>query len=169
MFACQLSTDVMIDQPAPKTATTETVRPADPARVARLGAALTRLHYAARRTYSTDLSHQSIRVLQLLAMSATPPRVDDVARHLGAAASTASELLKRLQRKGLAERRRSAADERVVEVRLTEAGRAALDEHTSMDPAKLATLLGRLPEAEQATLTALVEGLTDACAQDGDP
>jgi len=153
----------MTDRRAPATAD------AQDGRVARLSAALTRLHYAARRTYSTDLSHQSIRALQFLAMSQSPPCVDDVARHLGAAASTASELLKRLQRKGLAERTRSAADERVVEVRLTEAGRAALDEHTSMDPAKLRDLLGRLSDADQATLAALVDRLTDACAPDGDP
>ena len=70
-------------------------------RVGRLSAILARLYFDARRDYSIDLSHRAIRVLQLAAFRGDPPRIDDVARQLGCATSTASELVKRLQSKGL--------------------------------------------------------------------
>ena len=132
------------------------------ASAARLNDALAKLYYAARPAYTQDLSHQSVRVLQFLAYSATPPCVDNVARHIGTAASTASELLKRLQRKGLAERRRSRADERVVEIMLTDAGRRALAEHASLSPERLALALERLSARDRAALIRLVERLTSA-------
>lgn len=131
----------------------------DADRVDRLNDALTRIYYAAKRGYGADLSHRAIRVLQLTAMAAAAPCVHDVARGLGMAVSSASELLKRMERKGLIERRRMSSDERVVEISLTPAGEAALTEHTTLDPAKLAAALADLTPAEQETLTALVERL----------
>ncbi|MDP6706966.1 MAG: MarR family winged helix-turn-helix transcriptional regulator [Alphaproteobacteria bacterium] len=132
-------------------------------RAAELGDALASLYFVARPNYAIDLSHRAIRVLQLVALRDAPPRIDDVARFLGCAPSTASELVKRLQKKDLVVRRRSDSDERVVEIELTEAGRTALTEHTSLDPAKLEKGLGALPVEDQRLLihliATLVEGL----------
>lgn len=118
---------------------------------------LTDIAYFARQPYDSDLSHQSIRALQFIHRAKAPPRIDEIAGLLGTAASTASELAKRLERKGLLTRQRSTTDERVVEIRLTPAGDAALANHTSSDCAKLATALARLPPAKR-------QGLLDAMA-----
>lgn len=128
--------------------------------------ALASLYFAARREYAIDLSHRAIRVLQLVAFSEAPPRIDDVARFLGCAASTASELVKRLQNRGLVVRRRSDRDERVVRLELTDAGQAALTEHTSLDPTKLEVGLGSLPGSDQRELVRLVGALSEALLGD---
>jgi DNA-binding MarR family transcriptional regulator len=136
--------------------------------VSRLGDALATLYYVARRDYGVDLSHRAIRVLQFVAFRATPPRVDEIARFLGCAASTASELIKRLQKKELLVRRRSESDERVVEIELSEAGRTALTEHTSLDPALLDSGLLALADEERETLIQLLGKMTEAVRREGD-
>ena len=134
-------------------------RPKPRQRVSQLSAVLARLYYEARRDYSIDLSHRAIRVLQLTAYRADPPRIDDVATQLDCAISTASELVKRLQSKGLLERRRSKFDERVVELYLTDKGDAVLQEHTTLDSAKLALGLSALPARKQDELIRLAREL----------
>lgn len=134
--------------------------PDNPDRLAdRLNAALSMVYFAARREYRMDLSHRAIRVLQMIALQDRAPKVDDVAQFLGCAASTASELIKRLQKKSLVVRGRSESDERVVEIRLTAAGRAALAEHTSLDPNRLRAGLEGLPGDERERLVRLAETL----------
>lgn len=120
------------------------------------------LYFVARRAYAIDLTHRAIRVLQLVAFSVEPPRIDDVARYLGCATSTASELVKRLQAKGLVVRRRSGQDERVVHLALTDVGQTALTEHTSLDPQKLESGLRSLSASDRRELVRLVSALTDA-------
>lgn len=134
-------------------------------RVSQLSASLARLYYEARRDYSFDLSHRAIRVLQLTAYREDPPRIDDVAIQLDCAVSTASELVKRLQSKGLLERRRSKMDERVVELYLTDKGDAVLQEHTTLDSAKLALALSALPAREQDELVRLVSELASGIGE----
>ena len=129
-------------------------------RVAELGDLLASLYYEARREYQTDLSHRAIRLLQFIAYSRAAPRVDDIAKFMGCATSTASEHIKRLQNKGLLVRYRSHDDERVVRVKLTEGGRSALVEHTSLDPEKLDKGLRGLPVREQAELIRLLKVMT---------
>lgn len=127
---------------------------------------LATLYFAARREYAIDLSHRAIRVLQLVAFSKEAPRIGDVARFLGCATGTASELVKRLQGKGLIARRRSDPDERVVRLELTDAGRSALTEHTSLKPDELANGLDALPTSDQRELVRLVAALTEAVSHD---
>ena len=130
-------------------------------RVGRLSAILARLYFDARQDYSIDLSHRAIRVLQLAAFGSDPPRIDDVATQLGCATSTASELVKRLQSKGLLVRRRSERDERVVQLYLTDEGKAALLEHTTLDMEKLKSGLSVLSAREQDELIRLAGKLTE--------
>ncbi len=117
------------------------------------------LNFVARRPYSFDLSHRAIRVLSFVARTPEPLRVDDVAKLLDCAPSTASELVKRLQTKGFVERRRSTSDERVVEIGLTDAGRDALLEHTAADPAKMRAGLENMSAEDRAALLALLQDL----------
>lgn len=79
-------------------------------------------------------------------------------------ASTATELIKRLQTKKVLTRERSKLDERTIEIRLTAAGEAALTEHTSLDPRKLSDGLNALTAQERETLIASVEKMTRALA-----
>jgi DNA-binding MarR family transcriptional regulator len=131
-------------------------------RAIELEAALATLYFVARRDYSIDLSHRAIRVLQLVAFADQAPRMDDVAHHLGCAASTASELVKRLHSKGLLVRRRSEQDERVVRLELADAGQVALTEHTSLDPKKLETGLEALSVSDQKELVRITRALAEA-------
>lgn len=126
-----------------------------------LATLLTDISYFARQPYDFDLTHQSIRALQFIHRAKAPPRIDEIAGLLGTAASTASELAKRLERKGLLTRTRSKTDERVVEIRLTSAGETALANHTATDRAKLATALARLPQSEQQALLDALQTLSD--------
>ena len=69
---------------------------------------------------------------------------------------TLSPLLKKLERGGYLERRRSREDERVVVITLTEAGRA-LQEKAKDVPAKVAGCIDLPPEKAQTLYTLLYE------------
>lgn len=73
---------------------------------------------------------------------------------------TLSPLLKRLESAGIITRRRSATDERVVEIRLTPAGRA-LRRRASSIPSTIAAATGLTP-AELTTLRDTLTTLTQA-------
>ena len=57
-------------------------------RLSRLSDLLASLYYEGRREYGTDLSHRAIRLLQRVAYSDPPPRIDDIAKFMDCAAST---------------------------------------------------------------------------------
>ena len=127
---------------------------------ARLGDALAKLYYVARREYRIDLTHRAIRVLQFISYRAEPPRLDDVREYLGCAPSTASELVKRLQNKGLLLRTRSTSDERAIAIELTDAGRETVAEHTSLNPKKLKAGISALTADERSALVQSLETVT---------
>lgn len=121
-----------------------------------LASTITELYFLLKPQYSEDLTHQSVRALQFIQMSKHSPRVDDVRQHLGIAPTSASELIKRLSVKGMVERRRSQADERVVELALTEKGKFTLEQQTQMDIGKLAACLANMDAGNDV---ALVNGI----------
>ncbi|MFN0045532.1 MAG: MarR family winged helix-turn-helix transcriptional regulator [Sphingorhabdus sp.] len=98
------------------------------------------IYHRCHPRYTIALSHQSVRVLQLL-HEERAVQVQRVAEFLGCAANTASELISRMVSKGLIEKQRSEADERVVRLCLTDAGTAAFDEHVGLDVLRLARAL----------------------------
>jgi DNA-binding MarR family transcriptional regulator len=79
----------------------------------------------------------------------------ELARHLGLAVNSATEFVDRLERRGLAHRRRDDADRRVVRVELTDQGRAAAETIASGILDVYRTYLGALTTEEQETLLAL--------------
>jgi DNA-binding MarR family transcriptional regulator len=95
------------------------------------------------------------RVLVLL--SEGPLAVGTIAVQLGVNPSNATRLCDRLQRMDLVERSRSAQDGREVQVTITEAGRALVDEVFDYRRRAVAEVLGDLPP-EQAR--AAVEAMT---------
>jgi DNA-binding MarR family transcriptional regulator len=93
-------------------------------RVARLLPEVYRRYHWANRVQGGDLpvTHRALEVLQHLSASG-PLTVGELAVHLGLRRNSVSELLQRLEGKGLVARIRDERDERRVLVWLTEAGR----------------------------------------------
>jgi DNA-binding MarR family transcriptional regulator len=101
--------------------------------------------------------------LVMLALWQQDPRsVKELGAALQLEPATLSPLLKRLEASGLIDRRRSAADERRLDVTLTEAGRARRSRAESI-PQTMIEQLG-MPIAElqamQASLTAIIAAAT---------
>jgi len=101
--------------------------------------------------------------LVMLALWQQDPRsVKELGAALQLEPATLSPLLKRLEASGLIDRRRSAADERRLDVTLTEAGRALRSRAESI-PQTMVEQLG-MPVAElqamQASLTAIIAAAT---------
>ena len=89
--------------------------------------------------------------LVMLALWDEEPRsVKNLSDALALEPATLSPLLKRLEATGYVHRRRSAADERALEVRLTESGRALREEAEKIPP-RIVERLG-LPVSELASL-----------------
>jgi DNA-binding MarR family transcriptional regulator len=85
---------------------------------------------AITRTYKPMLDAMGITYPQYLALSVLGEEdgatVGAIAHRLSVESSTITPLVKRLEQAGLVARQRSTVDERQVQVRLTEAGRALL-------------------------------------------
>jgi DNA-binding MarR family transcriptional regulator len=89
--------------------------------------------------------------------AAGPLTVGEQARHLGISRATATEVVDRLEAKGLVERLRDQRDQRRVFVWLTESGRrqtAALEGRNLEDP-----FLHAVAALPAATRAAIIEGL----------
>lgn len=100
---------------------------------------------AAYRPMLDELGLTYPQYLVMLVLWEEQPRsVRELGEELGLDSGTLSPLLKRLEALGLVERRRSAADERRVEVFLTDAG-AALSAKAGALPQQLAAAAGLSP------------------------
>ncbi|MCC3332707.1 MarR family winged helix-turn-helix transcriptional regulator [Nocardia abscessus] len=124
--------------------------------------------YAASRAmtavYRPKLDRLGLTYPQYLVMLALWERdersVGDVCQALDLDSGTLSPLLKRLEAAGLVERQRSAADERRVDIRLTERGRALRAEAGDI-PAQMAEASG-LSMDDVVMLRGILHRLTDA-------
>ncbi|MET1021967.1 MAG: MarR family transcriptional regulator [Arthrobacter sp.] len=116
---------------------------------------------AAYRPILDELGLTYPQYLVLLVLWEEQPRgVRELGEELGLDSGTLSPLLKRLESLGLVERRRSAADERRVEIHLTHAGRALSARATGV-PQRLADAAGLSP-AELDQLRDTLSRLTAA-------
>ncbi|GMA49933.1 MarR family transcriptional regulator [Alicyclobacillus contaminans] len=114
----------------------------------RLSVMFSSIYFHCHPTFTMDLSHQAVRALQYIQMTG-PVTVQQIAEQLGCAHNTASEILRRLQQKGLIAKGRRTDDERVVEVRLTEVGEQVVLEQTGLDVTRLAARLAQVSAAER--------------------
>jgi DNA-binding MarR family transcriptional regulator len=87
--------------------------------------------------------------------SGTPRRITELADLEGLAQPTTTLLVKRLEQHGLVTRERRADDGRVVLVKLTEAGMAALEDYRAQASAALGKYLTEMPDHQ-------IEQLADA-------
>lgn len=130
-------------------------------------AALPRIHQVFRTQGFHDaatgapLTGHQLRILANLD-DHDPTMIGEVAEHMGVTLSTMSLNLKRLQERGFVARSRDPADRRVMNVRLTEAGRAARDATSLVDPGRVAAVLRLLSPEERRQAVGGVAILADA-------
>lgn len=110
------------------------------------------IYYHLRCEYENNLSHQAIRILQMISRE-DAMTIGQVAEALYLSPNTASEHIKRLIQKGLIVKERSKKDERVVVVMLTADGSEVLMKHTLLDHEKLDALQSRFSLEEQQLIS----------------
>jgi DNA-binding MarR family transcriptional regulator len=117
-------------------------------------ARLRNLDLTALGDLSMALTVQEFRSLEFLA-SAEPRKTKELAKYLGLAVNSVTDVVDALEQKCLARRRRDDADRRVVRVELTEAGREAAETVARGHLDIYRTYLSALTAEEQETLLAL--------------
>ncbi|MBD2892716.1 MarR family winged helix-turn-helix transcriptional regulator [Actinomadura nitritigenes] len=124
-----------------------------------LAAGLGRL-YSLMRSLSLprDLSMTTVSTLATLERRG-PCRVTELAALEGVTQPAMTQLVSRLEREGLAERRALAGDRRVVAVHLTDAGRADLARRRAGQAKRLAELLAGLPSSDREAIAAALPAL----------
>jgi DNA-binding MarR family transcriptional regulator len=88
-----------------------------------------------------------------------PSRLTELATREGVTQPAMTQLVSRLQADGLVTRDTDPSDGRVVQVSITDAGRAALANRREVRGERLAELLDRLTPADHAALTAAVPAM----------
>jgi DNA-binding MarR family transcriptional regulator len=126
--------------------------------------ALTRIFFA--RT-NTGMSRTEVGVL--VALSARPHRITELAAREGITQPAVTQLVNRLEGQGWVERRTDARDGRVVLVALTDGGRDALDRVRAEYRALLHEEVAALDDDEVETLAAAVEILDRLIERLGGP
>ncbi|PHA01894.1 MarR family transcriptional regulator [Bacillus pseudomycoides] len=114
------------------------------------------IYFYLRHEYEENLSHQAIRILQMISRKETQT-ISHIATELHLSHNTASEHIKRLIQKGFVIKERSKQDERVVIVKLTETGQQALATHTLLDEAKLKQIGEKLSKEEKKLIQSAFE------------
>ncbi|WP_242271051.1 MarR family winged helix-turn-helix transcriptional regulator [Bacillus cereus group sp. BfR-BA-01425] len=106
------------------------------------------IYYHLRYEYEDNLSHQAIRILQIVSRE-KEITIGKVATELTLSHNTASEHVKRLIQKGFIMKERNKQDERVVNLILTKEGIEVLEKHTLLDKEKIKILESQLSKEEQ--------------------
>ncbi|OIN66656.1 hypothetical protein BLD48_10105 [Exiguobacterium sp. KRL4] len=129
---------------------------------------IARLYYHLHPTWTENLSHQSVRILQTIQMTGAMT-VKEIAARFNLSPNTASEHVKKLEGLGYVVKQRSSVDQRVVQVSLTREGRTAVKTHTELDAKRVEHVLTQLSPAEQHMIQAafqLFREATDDCFSD---
>jgi MarR family transcriptional regulator, organic hydroperoxide resistance regulator len=98
---------------------------------------------------------------------AGPLGTGELAQALGITTGSATVACKRLERAGLLTRARQTEDERVVQVALTEQGRAQIDSLRQRKREALAEWLNVLDQREQEELQDMIDRLLEAAGEQG--
>ncbi|MFC4586315.1 MarR family winged helix-turn-helix transcriptional regulator [Sphaerisporangium corydalis] len=126
---------------------------------AEVTAALERLtRLVLRLSTRGDLSLTSVATMATLERSG-PCRLTDLAAREGVTQPAMTQLVSRLQESGFVVRAGDPEDRRVVQVHITDAGRAALAGRREARAAQLTALLAELTEDERALLVAALPAI----------
>ncbi|NIA58903.1 MarR family transcriptional regulator [Bacillus pacificus] len=109
------------------------------------------IYYHLRYEYEDNLSHQAIRILQIISHE-KDITIGKVATELTLSHNTVSEHVKRLIQKGYIMKERNKQDERVVNLTLTKEGIEVLEKHTLLDKEKIKILESQLSKEEQQVI-----------------
>ena len=123
---------------------------------------LTNIYFYLHYENQGDISHKSIRLLQLLEKR-DEVTVGDVAEYLRISPNTASENVKRLVKGGFIKKENSSEDERKVILHLTKTGKATVLINTYYDVEKLAQISENLMEEDKQKITEGFSLLREAC------
>lgn len=125
-----------------------------------------RFHVSRRPVDGSDLTPRMLGLLHHLA-SAGPLTVGELATHLGLSKATATELVTRVEERGLIDRMRDDRDRRRVYVWLTESGRRRASAHTRvLEDDALLTAVRRMTAGDR---NALIHGLRALLAAAEEP
>lgn len=123
--------------------------------------AYTRLWAVLHRPDDPDLTQHERGLLHHVPATGGVP-LGDLAHHLALPKSTASVLVKGLERRGFLRRRRDPADERRLAIVLTAKGRRRVEADRVLDPDGLAAALDTLPPSRRELLLRLMERVAAA-------
>ncbi|KOS64442.1 MarR family transcriptional regulator [Lysinibacillus agricola] len=108
----------------------------------------TSIFYHLHTTHEESISHQSVRILQMI-QKEDEVTVRDIAGLLNISQNTASEHIKKLERNGWVKKERAIDDQRKVHLHLTAEGLHVLKKNTELDDEKLQHALNQLSEEDQ--------------------
>lgn len=108
----------------------------------------TSIYYHLHSTHEDSISHQSVRILQMI-QKEDEVTVRDIAELLNISHNTASEHIKKLERNGWVKKERDFDDQRKVHIHLTTEGLLVLKKNTELDDQKLQHALNQLSEEDQ--------------------
>ena len=129
---------------------------------ARINDNLTNIYFYLHYENQGNISHKSIRLLQLLEKR-EEVTVGDVAEFLLISPNTASENVKRLVKAGFVRKENGLEDERKVILHLTKSGKATVLINTYYDEEKLAQVSESLTEDEKQKIFEGFSLLREAC------
>ena len=108
----------------------------------------TDIYFNLHPTQEEAISHQSVRILQLV-QKKQYMMIRDIAEKLSISHNTASEHVKKLENNGWLYKERSKEDQRMVYLYLTDTGSQILKKNTELDENKLQVALSRLSKNER--------------------
>ena len=111
----------------------------------------TTIFYHLHTTHEDVISHQSVRILQMI-QKEDEVTVRDIAELLNISQNTASEHIKKLERNGWVKKERAVDDQRKVMLHLTAEGLVIVKKNTELDDHKLQHALQQLSEEERQTI-----------------
>jgi DNA-binding MarR family transcriptional regulator len=127
-----------------------------------------RFHVSRRPVDGSDLTPRMLGVLHHLSAGG-PLTVGELATHLGLSKATATELVTRVQERGLVDRMRDERDQRRVYLWLTDRGRQRADAHARvLADDELLAAVGRMTPADRASLINGLRALL-AAAEEKEP
>ncbi len=116
------------------------------------------------RAWQEKLNHSDVLAVQCIGERGTCI-LNEVASHLHVSPTTASTIIDRLVRKDLVSRRRSEANRRIVELRLTESGQALHDELADLLMRQCAIMLRAVPESDRDRFVLDVNWIAENASQ----
>lgn len=120
----------------------------------------TEIYFNLHHLHEEIISHQSIRILQIV-QNKRYVMIGDIAERLSISHNTASEHVKKLVTNGWLYKERYEQDQRKVFLHLTETGLRVLKKNTELDEEKLQTALSKLSKNEREKIVEAFQLLSE--------